>query len=348
MLFDEGSDGAALDALRKGIEKAGGTAFFVAPKVGELKLKGGGTLKADGQLAGSPSVLFDAVACAIMPEQAKKLAKDGAALQWFMDAYGHCKTIGYCPATKEFILDKLAIEPDAGVIPNGEFLGVAPARHWDREPKVRLLRLTRKGGAMHLRAPAILLAARPHGETAVVARLLTERARRRRRLCRGRARAAAAAGGDPRQPGRAADSRARSDSQLPFAKLELLESRGPWLGEPLPAAAIGWAARADRHRAARTPALSARSTRRSAACSTRSATRLRRAAGRRRWSATRRCCCASSAMAASAPAAGRFRRRARRDGPARRRRSTTTCLPTGAAMLWPRARCLRELLGTDG
>ena len=87
----------------------------------------------------SPSVLFDAVACAIMPDQAKKLAQDGAALRWFMDAYGHCKTIGYCPATKEFILDKLAIKPDAGVIPNGEFLGIAPARHWDREPKVRLL-----------------------------------------------------------------------------------------------------------------------------------------------------------------------------------------------------------------
>ena len=34
---------------------------------------------------------------------------------------------------------------------------------------------------------------------------------------------------------------ARSDSQLPFAKLELLDSRGPWLGEPLAAAAIGWA-----------------------------------------------------------------------------------------------------------
>jgi catalase len=139
VLFDEGSDGAALDALRKGIEKAGGTAFFVAPKVGGLKLKGGATFKADGQLAGSPSVLFDAVACAIMPDQAKKLAQDGAALQWFMDAYGHCKTIGYCPATKEFILDKLDIAPDAGVVPNDEFLGIAPARHWDREPKVRLL-----------------------------------------------------------------------------------------------------------------------------------------------------------------------------------------------------------------
>ena len=33
---------------------------------------------------------------------------------------------------------------------------------------------------------------------------------------------------------------ARSDSQLPFARLELLASRGPWLAEPLPAAAIAW------------------------------------------------------------------------------------------------------------
>ena len=37
-----------------------------------------------------------------------------------------------------------------------------------------------------------------------------------------------------------ADLRSRSDGQLPFAKLELLCSRGPWLGEPLPAATIGW------------------------------------------------------------------------------------------------------------
>lgn len=44
-------------------------------------------------------------------------------------------------------------------------------------------------------------------------------------------------------PGNSVDAeiRARSDSQLPFARLELLDSRGPWLGEPLPAAAISWA-----------------------------------------------------------------------------------------------------------
>ncbi|WP_068072102.1 catalase [Novosphingobium lentum] len=138
ILFDEGSDKAAIDAIKAGVEKAGGTAFLVAPKVGELKLKGG-ALKADGQLAGSPSVLFDAVAAILMPDAAAKLAMDGAALGWFMDAFGHCKTIGYCPATKAKILDKLGIEPDAGVVPNGEFLAIAPARHWDREPNVRML-----------------------------------------------------------------------------------------------------------------------------------------------------------------------------------------------------------------
>ena len=39
----------------------------------------------------------------------------------------------------------------------------------------------------------------------------------------------------------AAELSGRSASQLPFARLELTASRGPWLTEPLPAAAIGWA-----------------------------------------------------------------------------------------------------------
>lgn len=92
---------------------------------------------------------------------------------------------------------------------------------------------------MQLAAPAILIAARAHGETAVIARLLTEEVG---------VVAAYVAGGRGRQlrpvviPGNAvaADIRAKSDSQLPFARLELVQSRGPWLSEPLPAAAIGW------------------------------------------------------------------------------------------------------------
>jgi DNA repair protein RecO (recombination protein O) len=92
---------------------------------------------------------------------------------------------------------------------------------------------------MHLRAPAILLAALPHGETAVVARMLT---------AEHGVVAGYVAGGRGRSlrpvviPGNLVELQlsARSDSQLPFARLELLESRGPWLGEPLAAAAIGW------------------------------------------------------------------------------------------------------------
>lgn len=92
---------------------------------------------------------------------------------------------------------------------------------------------------MQLRAPAILLSARPHGETAVIARMLTE--------AEGMV-VAYVAGGRGRTlrpvviPGNlvAADIRSKSDTQLPFARLELVRSRGPWLSEPLPAAAISW------------------------------------------------------------------------------------------------------------
>ncbi|MFA7596096.1 MAG: recombination protein O N-terminal domain-containing protein [Novosphingobium sp.] len=93
---------------------------------------------------------------------------------------------------------------------------------------------------MHIRGHAVLCAARPHGEAAVIARLLTAD----HGLVAGYV-----AGGRGRNlrpvviPGNMVDLdlRARSESQLPFAKLELVESRGPWLAEPLPAAAIGWA-----------------------------------------------------------------------------------------------------------
>lgn len=92
---------------------------------------------------------------------------------------------------------------------------------------------------MQLRAPAVVCAVRPHGETAVIARMLTEQ--------QGMV-AAYVAGGRGRQlrpvliPGNLVDAeiRSRSDSQLPFGRVELLASRGPWLAEPIPAAAIGW------------------------------------------------------------------------------------------------------------
>ena len=92
---------------------------------------------------------------------------------------------------------------------------------------------------MHIRAPAVVCASRPHGETAVVVRLLTSD----HGIFAGYV-----AGGRGRElrpvliPGNLveAELKARSDSQLPFARLELVESRGPWLTEPLQSAAIAW------------------------------------------------------------------------------------------------------------
>lgn len=135
VLIDDGSNKSAVDKLLNDIKQQGGTPFVVARKVGGVKLDGG-TMPADGQLAGSPSFLFDAVVSILAPEAAQKLTKEAAAIQWFMDAYGHCKTIGYCPATKA-LLDKANVELDEGVVPVDDFLKVGAKRHWDREPLVR-------------------------------------------------------------------------------------------------------------------------------------------------------------------------------------------------------------------
>ena len=92
---------------------------------------------------------------------------------------------------------------------------------------------------MNLRAPTIVCASQPHGETAAVARLLT----REYGLLAGYV--AGARGRVLRPvliPGNLveAEARWRSEAQLPFLRIELLTSRGPWLSEPLAAAAIGW------------------------------------------------------------------------------------------------------------
>lgn len=137
ILFDQGSDLASIEQLKSTITKAGGTPCLVASKVGGISVTGG-TLKADGQLAGSPSVLFDAVAAVLAPAAAERLTHDSAAVQWFMDAYAHCKTIAHCPGT-QVLLDKAGIKKDDGVIALDALSVVGTARHWQREPTVREL-----------------------------------------------------------------------------------------------------------------------------------------------------------------------------------------------------------------
>lgn len=93
---------------------------------------------------------------------------------------------------------------------------------------------------MKERAPAIVLAVRPQGETGVMARLLTaDRGLVAAYVAGGRGRAMRAA----LVPGNrvAAEFTTRPGSQLPFARAELEHSRAALITEPLLAAAIQWA-----------------------------------------------------------------------------------------------------------
>ncbi|MFN3877150.1 MAG: catalase [Brevundimonas sp.] len=142
ILVADGSDGAVIDAVRATVEGDGGSVFIVAPKIGSAQLKGGKTLAADGQLAGSPSVLFDAVAIVLSDDGCAQLLKEGAAVDFAKDAFGHLKAVGHTPEAQP-LLDKAGVEPDEGVIDLSKdaeaFLAPARTRQWDREPKVRML-----------------------------------------------------------------------------------------------------------------------------------------------------------------------------------------------------------------
>ena len=93
---------------------------------------------------------------------------------------------------------------------------------------------------MQLRASALVCAVRPHGETGAVVRVLTRDAGMLAGYvagARGRVLRPVLIPGNLIE----VEARWRSEAQLPFLRTELLSSRGPWLSEPLPAAAIGWA-----------------------------------------------------------------------------------------------------------
>jgi catalase len=139
ILIHDGTDAGELDALVKAVEAEQGKAVIVAPKVGGAKLSDGSMRKADGQLAGSPSQIFDAVAILLSDEGTKALLKEGAAVQFAMDAFGHLKAIGASAAAKP-LLDKAGVEPGAGITDTGAaFIDAAKHRFYDRERDVRTL-----------------------------------------------------------------------------------------------------------------------------------------------------------------------------------------------------------------
>jgi catalase len=138
ILFADGTDAADLARVKDEVKAAGGTPLTIAPKVGKVPLSDGSSVQADAQLFGQPSVTVDACAVILSEAACAKLVKEGAAVQWVMDAFGHLKAIGHNAAAKP-LLDKAGVEADEGVTDLDGFVEAAKKRYWDREPNVRTL-----------------------------------------------------------------------------------------------------------------------------------------------------------------------------------------------------------------
>jgi len=141
ILMNDGTDDAAIEALHTALEKAGATVKLVAPKVGGAKLRDGSTFAADGQLAGTPSVMFDAVAIVLSSSGAVELSADAAAIDFVRDAFGHLKALMLDDGGRT-LLKAAGVVADAGVFDVDDragFIAAAGTRQWAREKTLRNL-----------------------------------------------------------------------------------------------------------------------------------------------------------------------------------------------------------------
>jgi catalase len=141
VLVADGTDATLVTALRTAVEKAGARLEVVAPTIGGAMGQGGRRIGADYQLAGGPSIFFDAVVVALSAEAGAMLAGDPAALDWARDAFAHLKVIGVTDGAAP-LLERASVTPDEGVVPLAAKGGVAAfidvaarGRVWAREPR---------------------------------------------------------------------------------------------------------------------------------------------------------------------------------------------------------------------
>ncbi|MHB1677509.1 MAG: catalase [Sulfuriferula sp.] len=141
ILIDNGSDATIINNLQQASLAAGARVKLIAPRIGAVKLSDGSVIAADGQLAGTPSVLFDAVALILSAEATKALSKESVAIDFVRDAYAHLKAIA-ADKGSELLLQEADVQSTVGVTDAGQveqFLQYAKTRQWDRESRRRTL-----------------------------------------------------------------------------------------------------------------------------------------------------------------------------------------------------------------
>ena len=86
-------------------------------------------------------MLFDAVAVILSDDGAAALSKEGAAIDFVRDAFGHLKAIAIDHGGQA-LLQRAGVAPDGGVVSAHDsraFIAAAKTRQWSREPGVRTL-----------------------------------------------------------------------------------------------------------------------------------------------------------------------------------------------------------------
>jgi catalase len=146
VLVTNGADAETLAALRAAAGAEQSVVEIVAPAVGGVDASDGTRVRADQQIDGAPSVLYDAVVVLASPGGARALSARPAARDFVTDAVAHCKFIGYTSAASVlFEAAGLPSDPaglDEGFVslddyPPAEFLTrCRQLRHWDRQRAV--------------------------------------------------------------------------------------------------------------------------------------------------------------------------------------------------------------------
>jgi catalase len=143
LLVSDGASSEIIGSVIAAAAAADALVKIVAPKLGGVTLDDGSKLKGDFQLAGGPSVLFDAVAIVASEDGVAMLLGEAAAVAWVHDAFAHLKVIAHSGHVAD-LLDAAGVKTDEGIMPLAgandatAFIDIAGnGRIWAREPLVR-------------------------------------------------------------------------------------------------------------------------------------------------------------------------------------------------------------------
>lgn len=109
ILIADGFDGTAYYGIKAALAAAGALPFTIAPKRSPIKSSDGKEVKPDHHLEGQRSTMFDSIFVPGGAQSVETLRKNGRALHWVREAFGHLKAIGATGEAVSFVKDACAL-----------------------------------------------------------------------------------------------------------------------------------------------------------------------------------------------------------------------------------------------